>query len=370
MKNFLFFSLMCVTVVISVSYILWGGGKSERYNTTTLHSCDIKGDSILVDCQVCCYDNKQKTIVFTWDDSAYGLEDVADIFNTHNFRTTFFINTKKVAEQPFSKRHPFRRKLKNVINNVLLKGHEISSHTHNHLRLGDVSNTEIEQEMSLSSKSIYDMFGYYPSTLSHPESVYSYSVDSIMHLYYLDSRYSMSKDNDSTVRYMQVRTAYSFNYYKKNIDSFINSNADTYIFGGHQLENEGYEPMPSTILDSILNYISFKYIDYCWITTFEDMTLYNIIRDDVIIENTPGKIVVNTTQVDDILNHFSHPHAVLTLRFIGENVDFVSDGMVLYRYDGQDTYCTIDLRKSNLIKYSVIDKNFDIQKPIRTGLNK
>ena len=134
----------------------------------------------------------------------------------------------------------------------------------------------------------------------------------------------------------------------------------------HQLEG-GYQPIGGGkgTLSKLLTYINEKYGDMCWISTFEDVVLYRIIRDHVTTHLEAGKVVVDITKVKDLLTRFTHPHALLTLKFVGENIDFASDGLVSYRYDGRDSYCTIDLRKSNEIKYISINKNIKIQEPMR-----
>jgi len=181
-----------------------------------------------------------------------------------------------------------------------------------------------------------------------------------MRLYYLDSRYSVKNDNDTLIRYFHIRSSYPFDYYKKNFDSFIQSSSDQYVYGGHQLR-DGYEPIEEARLDSLLSYITEKYGDLCWITTYEDVVLYKRIRDSVTITNDRGVVKIDISRIKDILDHYSHPHALLTLKFKGDNLDFSSEGLVEYHFDGKDSYCTIDLRKTNELRYCIVEKHFSIQ---------
>lgn len=325
-------------------------------------------DSVYVDCYISDWlDGKDKAVAFTWDDCSYGIKDVASVFNKYNLKTTFFVNTAAISDRYLKVRFFYKQSLESILKEVEKQGHEIGSHTHNHINLSKVSLDDVDYELNHSSKEIQKYLGYYPTTLSHPESCYNPQIDSIMHLYYLDSRYTTKKDQDSLIRFMQVRTSQSFDYYKRNIDSFIGGSSNTYIFGGHQLDQVGYEPMPKEVLDSILNYIISKYGRMVWVTTFEDIVFYNIIRDKVTLTNTPGKVLVDVKEIQSILNHYTHPHAYITLVFKGYNLDFSSKGLVKSFYDGRDTYCTIDLRIDNEVSYEVIDMNYQFQRPMRNG---
>lgn len=156
--------------------------------------------------------------MFTWDDTRLESEAIANIFNKFDLKTTFFLNTQALCSKKFILKHPFAR---SMYRNFVKAGHEIGSHTHKHVNLVEVTLEDAENEIKTSSDAIRDIFGYKPSTMSHPTSHYNWQIDSLTVLYYLDSRYSMAKDQESTIWYMQVRTAYNFDTYKKDLDAFV-----------------------------------------------------------------------------------------------------------------------------------------------------
>lgn len=361
-------SIVYLTILI---VLLNGCKENDRCNSEAepfVFNSHLTRDSVYVDCEASFWlDGRDKAVAFTWDDCSYGIKDVASVFDKYNLYTTFFVNTSIISDRYIKARFFYKQSFETILKDVEKRGHEIGSHTHNHINLSKVSIDDVEYEMRQSSKEIQKYLGYYPTTFSHPESCYNPQIDSIMRLYYLDSRYTSEKDQDSLIRFMQVRTTQSFDYYKKNFDAFICSCSHTYIYGGHQLDGVGYEPMPSETLDSLLNYIINRYDRMVWITTFEDVVLYNILREKVTINNTNGKVVIDINEVKPIINHYTHPHAYLTLIFKGENLDFSSKGLVNSFYDGCDTYCTIDLRKDNEVSYEIIDKNYQFQRPMRNG---
>lgn len=323
-------------------------------------------DTTTVECGITSWlGDKDKALVFTWDDNMKGARTVADVFNEHDKQTTFFVNTAAFDNWKFTVRHPLRKRM---FGQILEEGHEIGSHTRNHKVLTKISAEEIESEMKSSKQDIYRLLGVVPTTMSYPTSKYNETVDSLMHLYYLDSRYSMDMDKDSTIRYMQVRTVYNFDYYKEQLDAFFVSNATRYVFGGHQLTDQrggGYEPMPREVLDSILTYVEDKYDESCWVTTFENMIMYAALRDNVRYGNSQGMITFNLGSMKEMLEKYPHPAAWITLCFQDENVDFASDGLVDYWYDDGHSYCLVDLRKTTSLRYSRISKDVEVQKAMR-----
>jgi len=365
------FNLFIVLIVLFIFNGCQDKYKKKGYyydNTTdfTIKSFET-ADTSFVNCGVEKWPNgKEKVVVFTWDDCCHGISGVREIFDKYNIKTTFFVNTAIIDNWYVKIRLLYKGSISRVLKNALKKGHEVSSHTHDHLKLTDISLTEVENQLKMSSNTIFEHFGYYPSTFSHPQSYYNETIDSLMRLYYLDSRYSVKNDSDTLIRYLQIRSSYQFEFYKNNFDSFILSTSDQYVYGGHQLRG-GYEPIAEATLDSLLSYITEKYSDICWITTYEDVVLYKRIREAVTITNDRGVVKIDISRIKDILSHYSHPHALLTLKFERENLDFLSDGLVNYWYDGEDTYCTVDLRKTNELRYKVVEKNM-FQQPMRNRL--
>lgn len=341
--------------LISMIIFSCSNHKKEQ-DTGKIIVSEMENDTTLVNCTLCQWmEGKEKAIVFTWDDTSIESESVAKLFDKYGYKATFFLNTQLLYSKRMRIEHPF---IRSMYQDILNSGHEIGTHTHSHCVLTKVPDDKVQSELAVSSQKIFDLYGYKASTMSYPTSRYNNHIDSLMHIYYLDCRYTMDKDVDSTIRYVHVREAYNFEIYKKDLDSFISSNATRYVYGGHQMDGSGYEPISSQTLDSLLTYIKTKYDDCCWVTTFADMTLYNILRQKVVVDNAPGQVIFNTQAVDSILTKYPEPNAFITLCFSDALLDFSSDGIVSYKYKNGNSYVTIDLRKSRKIWYSSINRAY------------
>lgn len=342
--------LLSAATALLVGCVGMGGGSSESYLTE------------IAPCTIECYitqwqGNKNKALVFTWDDNASGAKTVAEVFDKYGMKTTFFVNTAEYDNWKYRVRNPF---MKGMFQRIVDDGHELGSHTRSHKVLTQATEEEIKMELFSSATEIHKLWGIIPSCMSHPNSKYNATIDTLVLLYYLDSRYSIAKDRDSTIRYMSMRTSYDFSYYKKQLDLYFASNANRYVFGGHQLTDyPGYEPMPEAVLDSLLNYVVNKYEEDCWVTTFENMTMYGLLRDNITINNLNGNISIDLGPMAALLEKYPHPSACITLCFQNENLDFASVGIQDYWFCNGNSYCTIDLRKSTNLQYGIIDKNIE-----------
>lgn len=297
------------------------------------------------------YENKSKAIAFTWDDNVPYHKEVAEMFNKHGLKTTFFINTGLFYRWQDRLKHPFN--LRNY-KRIAKKGHEIGTHTDCNKNYMLMTREEAERQMILSSERVHDKFGYWPATMSHPTSHYDETIDSLMALHYIDSRYSVRKDNDFNYRFLRIRTSYPFSYYKSSIDSFAISTSSSYVYGGHSMDGKGYEPIPSQTLDSLLTYIQMKYSNMFWISSFDDLAMYEVLYKNVSIVLEGNCLTFDIGAVKDKMDRFEHPQAIITVKFTGVNLDFFSDGLEKYWYDGRDSYANIDLRRSNKLYFKRI----------------
>lgn len=297
------------------------------------------------------YNNYSKGVAFTWDDNVPWHKYVAEMFDKHGLKTTFFINTGIFYRWQDFVKHPRNlHRYKRIAKN----GHEIGTHTdinHNYMTM---TRKEAEHQMVLSSERVHEKFGYWPATMSHPTSHYDETIDSLMALHYIDSRYSVRKDNDSSYRFLRIRTMYPFSVYKASIDSFAVSQSLSYVYGGHSMDGKGYEPIPSKVLDSLLTYIQAKYSNMFWITSFDNLAMYEYLRNNISFTMDGNCVVFDVDAVKEKIDRYTHPQAVISLKFSGKNLDFYSEGLVNYWYDGRDSYASIDLRKSDKLYFKII----------------
>ena len=290
-------------------------------------------------------DNHPQVLSFTWDDTTPGHKEVAKLLDKYGVKGTFFIVTTQVKSWKVKLVTLWRRKSSINYDDIYKSGHEIGSHTAHHCNMIHATLDSVNRECQLSSEQIYDLYGYFPATLSHPTSHYNHQIDSIVHLYYLDSRYSTKKDSDSSIVFMHVRTAYNFDYYKTQLDSFAISEKKQYIYGGHEMDGLGYEPINSSTLDSLLSYITAKYSEQFWITTFGNLAMYKYMYDNVTIDNEPGRTIIRTNKIANALSKYTRSESVITLCYPNNNLDVYSPGLVNYWYENGNTYVSIDVRR-------------------------
>lgn len=269
--------------------------------------------------------NKEKVLCFTWDDANYTHLYMALIFKCFGIRETHFLNTNQLSIH-----HGFYHYLYKLIKPL---GIDIGSHTRNHVVVTEIDEKTLRKELENSRQDIIDHFGIIPSTFSHPTSSYNERTDQIIHEYFLDSRYSVDKENDPRYKFLRVRTKYTPDFYKNELDKFDSSHTYIYIYGGHGLDGYGYEPMSWRTLWSILKYVKKKYSKRYWIPTFSELSMYLRIRDiGINLDVKDGYVEIDKTHIQDILNKYPNTPAFITV---------VLD---------KDKYKTIDLQKTNKIE--------------------
>ena len=267
--------------------------------------------------------NKEKVLCFTWDDANYTHLYMALIFKCFGIRETHFLNTNQLLNH-----HGFYHYLYKLIKPL---GIDIGSHTQNHVVVTEIDEKTLRKELENSRQDIIDHFGIIPSTFSHPTSSYNERTDQIIHEYFLDSRYSVDKENDPRYKFLRVRTKYTPDFYKNELDKFDSSHI--YIYGGHGLDGCGYEPMSWRTLWSILKYVKKKYSKRYWIPTFSELSMYLRIREiGINLDVKDGYVEIDKTHIQDILNKYPNTPAFITV---------VLD---------KDKYKTIDLQKTNKIE--------------------
>lgn len=269
--------------------------------------------------------NKEKVICFTWDDTNYTHFYMALIFKWFGIRETHFLNT-----QQLSLHHGFYHCLYKIIKPL---GIDIGSHTQNHVVVTEVDEETLRKELESSKQDIINHFGIVPSTFSHPTSSYSKSTDRIIHEYFIDSRYSIAKEADTRYEFMRVRRRYTPEFYKSELDKFEASNKDIYIYGGHGLDDYGYEPMSWKTLWSILKYVKAEFSNKYWIPTFSELSMFLRIRElGVKLIEKEGYIAIDKSQIQELLDKYPNTPAIITVMI-----------------DGSKTK-TIDIQKTNKIK--------------------
>lgn len=128
--------------------------KQQEDPTPTLP--DISKQVQIVNSNVNC--DISKCIAITFDDGPKPstTNRLLDILEERNVPATFYVLGQMIDKHP------------DIIKDMHARGHEIGNHTQNHKNLTKISPTEIEAEIDKVNKSIYNLIGYYPSTMRPP----------------------------------------------------------------------------------------------------------------------------------------------------------------------------------------------------------
>ena len=291
----------------------------------------------------------EKALCFTWDDGApIHTRSIVSVFNKYNYRTTFFFITKKLSNGGSALLDEYRFAVES--------GHEVGSHTVSHLSLPELSLSDAKYQIQQSAIDLEGFLGYKPTSFAHPFRQMSNEIDEIVLKYYLSARFStIQKYPRRKIRSLISEDSYSS--LKNEFDSFLKDDYNRWIvYVGHGLSSEhipsglAYQPLDSIALDSFLGYVK-GFDDKVWVTPFEDVIVYEIIRDNVSLFFEKGKVFVDTHSIDPILEEYPHPHAYLTLVVDNPSFTFESEGLESVRVEKDVAYVTLDLRKSKELFY-------------------
>ena len=108
-----------------------------------------------------------KALVLSYDDGSEHDRRLIDMMNANGIRGTFHLNSGKLG----GAYHVLPGEI-----STLYKGHEVSSHTVNHLHLEQLDDTEIRREILNDRKALEDLTGYPVRGMSIPFGTYDQRV--------------------------------------------------------------------------------------------------------------------------------------------------------------------------------------------------
>jgi len=222
---------------------------------------------------------KSAAISYTFDDNCSNQLSVAiPIFNDFGIKTTMFVPSSWIKDWTG---------LQSAADN----GHEIASHTVNHINLRNLTNDQQLPEFQNSQKDINAQIkGHSCITIAYPYCVKG--NDSLCSTFYIAARgcqgYIESKtpadfmniSSMVTGTMSKIQTTQNFNDKVEKADS-INGWC---VFLIHGIDNDGsYSPTQSIVLKSHLEYMK-QHNEKFWIATFGDVVRYVKERNDAIIQ--------------------------------------------------------------------------------------
>lgn len=262
------------------------------------------------------YHDKKSAFSFSFDDGFISqYENVGPILNQFNFNGTFYILPPYLTEDPNDR--IWRYGTWPMFIEMSFDGHEIGSHTMNHLHLPELTIGDINQEGTL----LYELYQSQDSinqrlphqkciTLAYPFAEHNDLVDSIASLFYESARADGLNPNGSSVEdslwhqlnaievyFTGPRTSVSddmeeLQFMKDWIDSSISNNTWGIMLAHEVVPQDSlaglisagaYEPISNEWFTLLCEWISAKSIaDEVWIETVANVTRYIKERDNAI----------------------------------------------------------------------------------------
>ena len=286
-------------------------------------------------------DDHESSISFTWDDNNWTVKKCSEIFDKYGYKCTFFINPGCYMSNVLIEDYEQTSK----------KGFEIGNHGLTHTRLDikgidDLNNEIIKSKNLLNQK--------YNSCLSfaYPFHLTSGLADSIIEQTHPFCRNFIKKN--SNVMAMANDKDY---IYSTRIDSIKKSHSKKtwIIFGGHGIDNNGYNPVPSFEVDSLLKFVSHQNI---WVDTFAEVCKYYLAYQSSEISLTPYSITINNkNNYITKLKNFQVKDCIVTINIESvKELDFYGDNIINTSTstlnNGWFKYLiNIDLIKNNKFEY-------------------
>ena len=108
-------------------------------------------------------DHNKPMVALTYDDGPFKTYTpmLLDILKTYNASATFFVLGDHVENNP------------EILERMILEGHEIGNHTYSHYQLTSIHETLVEEEIHKTQEVIYKVIQKYPAILRPPYGDYN-----------------------------------------------------------------------------------------------------------------------------------------------------------------------------------------------------
>jgi len=175
-------------------------------------------------------ETNEKLISLTFDDGFSSWVDTLKLFQKHNIKVTFFLNTIFLTQEPifiFLKNIDFYEKDKLLdihgLAQLIKSGHEIGAHTHGHFTLSKLTLKEFKKDLE-KNISILNKYNIYPNTFAIPFGMRRYITNEQIN--YLNKEFSciafgepgmLFKQKKGYLQRYPWKSKKSFNYNINNI---------------------------------------------------------------------------------------------------------------------------------------------------------
>jgi len=274
------FFLFCNTVICQTDKRNEKILKADQYFSEVLNS--IKICRWKYDAPTC--------VIFSFDDNYNSHKKIAQIFDQHGLKCTFFVITNGMLEEDLKA--------------IFANGHEIGSHTFSHPYLPTIDSSTLEFQIGKAKEMIENSFGTKCVSFAEPGNQRSPLSTKIIFSHHLFIR--NHSEYPEIKRIIFNSTSEQMVQLKSYLDSSIETGSSLQV-SSHGLDGEGYMPITSESLEQALDLTKSYMEKYkIWVTTLKEGLCY---------ENLYHEIKLEKSIIDDTLK----------LNFLGYNYDKYKD---------------------------------------------
>ncbi|KAI9321743.1 hypothetical protein BX666DRAFT_1905222 [Dichotomocladium elegans] len=219
-----FFLQFIAIMAVSTLTVVEASGKRKRGLATVHEKCTVPG-----------------TFALTFDDGPYNYSwDLAEKLHANGIMATFFINGKNyvdVDSDTDDKGRPYKQVLKHMAD----LGHQIASHTYEHINIAGKTASLIRYQMLRNEKVIFDAIGKKPVFMRPPEGAYDTNALSVL----ADLGYEVAMWDIDSLDWSSHNLTTEKSIYKEAIDS-------EGLEGHISLQHEVYADTANALVDWII----------------------------------------------------------------------------------------------------------------------
>jgi peptidoglycan/xylan/chitin deacetylase (PgdA/CDA1 family) len=224
--------------------------------------------------------NGKISVSFTWDDNSSRHKSIiAPLFLENAFRCTFYIVP---GDEKFDSLYASEYyELQNC-------GFEVGSHSYSHKYMTLLSQQNVEFEFRKSAEKILECVNRYPLTFAFPNHDYNGTLIENARMHHIETRNTLS----NSIRF-SIKTDTALETLTQAVEDAI-FNKTNLVFSAHSIiteeeylnkeSGEGYQPLRSSILSELLQYLK-KIITKVDVITFSQSALREWIKSTAILKN-------------------------------------------------------------------------------------
>lgn len=221
--------------------------------------------------RICKWKNDAKTcIIFSFDDNNKTSNRISKIFDSFNYKATFFIYPKTM--------------LVDSVKDIISRGHEIGNHTYSHQYFNQIDSAEIEKEVVDGKNIIESAYKIKCLSFAEPGKIITDYGKSIVFKNHLFARnYSEYPNIDRLFFSSTQQKMSSFNNF---VEGTINNGKIINIVS-HGLDGDGYMPITTqSLLESLELTKKLDDSRLVWVTTIKEGICYENIYREILLDKT------------------------------------------------------------------------------------